>query len=323
MELAQHEIIGNRPGPHLLVTGGVHGDEFEPMAAVRRLIREIRAEELTGRVTLVPVVNEPAFRRGHRTAEDGLDLARTCPGNPAGSVTERIAWELSQLIRAADYYIDLHTGGTRLTVLPLTGYTLHPSAEVLDKQRRMARAFGLPLIWGTDPSLEGRSLSVARDANVPAVYAEYLGGGRFDPAGVEAYVRGCLSVMAELGMLPQARSASEGKAVLPVERVPRWRVELVAEDGPRSVPTTYEDPRPGSGHMQVNHPSPIEGFFEPAVALGQDVQAGDVLGTVCDPLGHRAETVRSRYTGTVIVLHTFPRVEAGTSVAVVLETSPA
>jgi predicted deacylase len=72
--------------------------------------------------------------------------------------------------------------------------------------------------------------------------------------------------------------------------------------------------------MQVNHPSPIEGFFEPAVTLGQEVQAGDVLGTVCDPLGRRDETIRSRYTGIVIVLHTFPRVEGGTSVAVVLET---
>ena len=45
----------------------------------------------------------------------------------------------------------------------------------------MARAFNLPLIWGTDASLEGRSLSVARDAAVPAIYAEYLGGGVFSP----------------------------------------------------------------------------------------------------------------------------------------------
>jgi predicted deacylase len=320
VELARHVIDGHKPGPHLLITGGVHGDEFEPMAAVRQLMWLIRPEELCGHVTLVPVVNEPAFRRGQRTAEDGLDLARTCPGREDGSVTERIAWELSKLIRAADYYIDLHTGGTRLTVLPLTGYTLHPNADVLEKQRRMARAFGLPLIWGTDPNLEGRSLSVARDADVPAIYAEYLGGGRFDPAGVEAYVRGCRGVMMELGMISQARSASEGKAVLASESVPRLRVGLVESDGTRSVPTVYEDARPGAGHMQVNHPSPVEGFFSPTVTLGQVVKAGDDLGTVCDLLGHRVETIRSRYTGTVIVLHTFPRVEEGTSVAVVLET---
>lgn len=297
--LAAVEIVGSHSGPHLLITGGVHGDEFEPLAAVRQLARGLRPEQLRGRVTLVPVVNEPAFRLGQRCAEDGLDLARTCPGRVDGSVTERIAFELSALIRSADLYIDLHTGGTRLMVLPLTGYVLHPDHAVLEQQRRMARAFGLPLIWGTDPNLPGRSLSVARDANIPAIYAEYLGGGRFDPAGVAAYVRGSRSVMAEFGML-EAEGTGHGK------------------DRGREVPLIVEDDRPGAGHMQVNHPAPCEGFFEPAVELGQRVQAGDVLGAICDPLGQRRELIHSRYTGIVIVLHTFPRVEAGVSVAVVL-----
>jgi predicted deacylase len=296
--LAELEIAGQRPGPHLLITGGVHGDEFEPMGAIRQLARELRTEDLRGRVTLVPVVNEPAFRLGQRTAEDDLDLARTCPGRADGSVTERIAFDLSQLIRSADLYIDLHTGGTRLMVRPLTGYVLHPNPAVLEQQRRMARAFGLPLIWGTDANLPGRSLSVARDANIPAIYAEYLGGGRFDPAGVAAYVRGCRNVMAEFGMM-----AEEGTG-----------------DGEHGEePLIVEDDRPGAGHMQINHPAPCDGFFEPAVELGQRVQAGDMLGTICDPLGKQVETIRSRYTGMVIVLHTFPRVEAEVSVAVVLE----
>ena len=51
--LASYEIQGNAPGPHLLITGGVHGDEFEPMAAIRQLMTEIRPEELRGRVTLM------------------------------------------------------------------------------------------------------------------------------------------------------------------------------------------------------------------------------------------------------------------------------
>ncbi len=293
--LATMEIAGEHPGPHLLITGGVHGDEFEPMAAVRKLSRELRPEELRGKVTLVPVVNEPAFRLGQRCGGDGLDLARTCPGRADGSVTERIAFALSQLIRSANLYIDLHTGGTRLMVLPLTGYVLHPDREVLEQQRRMARAFGLPLVWGTDPNLPGRSLSVARDADIPAIYAEYLGGGRFDPAGVVAYVNGCRNVMTEFGMLDE-RPAT-----------------------PTQAPLVFEDSRPGSGHMQVNHPAPCEGFFESAVELGQKVQAGDLLGTICDSLGQRVEVIRSRYTGMVIVLHTFPRIEAGVSVAVVLE----
>jgi predicted deacylase len=295
VSLALREIRGDAPGPHVLITGGVHGDEFEPMAAVRRLIGALRPGDLRGRVTLVPVVNEPAFRRGQRTAEDGLDLARTCPGRPDGSVTERIAHELSGLIRAADFYIDLHTGGTRLRVLPLAGYTLHPDPAVLAAQRRMARAFGLPVVWGTDPNLEGRSLSVARDARVPAIYAEYQGGGGCDPAGVAADVQGCLNVLAALGVVA-APAAS-----------------------PAADPLVVEDGRPGAGHMQVNHPVPCEGFFEPAIALGQRVRAGDPLGTVTDLLGGRVEVVRAAHAGLVLVLHTFARIDAGESAGVVLE----
>src|SRR5689334_20101049 len=98
VRLQQKSIVGQGDGPHLLITGGVHGDEFEPMAAVRRLMPLINPAELRGRVTLVPVVNEAAFARGQRTADDGLDLARTCPGKPDGSITERTAHALSDLI---------------------------------------------------------------------------------------------------------------------------------------------------------------------------------------------------------------------------------
>lgn len=298
MPLALERFAAAAPGPHVLVTGGVHGDEFEPMAAVRKLIALFRTHPpLRGTVTLVPVVNEPAFRRGSRTADDGLDLARTCPGSPDGSVTEHLAHDLSALIREADYYIDLHTGGTRLRVLPLVGYTLHPDPGVLAAQRRMARAFGLPIIWGTDPNLNGRSLSVARDASVPAIYAEYHGGGGCDPAGIEAYVSGCLRVMADVGVIDEAPPA------------------------PGAEPLVVEDTRPGSGHMQANHPSPCDGFFEPLVALGQRVHEGGLLGTVTDVLGGNTDFIRAAYAGVVIVLHTFSRVDAGVSVAVILPTA--
>ncbi len=296
VELQTRKIVGQQPGPHLLITAGVHGDEFEPMAAVRRLMTEIDSRLLRGKLTLVPCVNESAFRLGRRTGEDGKDLARTCPGRADGSLTEQVAFSLSQIIRSAIFYIDLHTGGTAYTVLPLSGYTLHSNPNVLAVQRRMAKVFGLDVVWGTDPNLDGRSLSVARDANVPAIYCEYLGGGRCDPAGIDAYVRGCRNVMIELGML-------DGTPDIP------------------RPPLIVEDHRPGAGHMQINHPSPCDGFFLPTVTLGQRVRVGELIGTVYDVLGQRVERIESRYTGVVIVLQTFPTVSAGASVAVVMETS--
>src|SRR5262245_46369698 len=99
------------------------------MAAIRRLGRSLHGRSLRGRGTLVAVVNETAFRLGERPAADGLDLARTCPGRPDGSVTEQVAHALASLIRDSDCYIDLHTGGRHLSVYPLTGYMLHPDAR--------------------------------------------------------------------------------------------------------------------------------------------------------------------------------------------------
>lgn len=282
-------------GGHLVITGGVHGDEFEPMAAMRRLMRILQDAHVRGWVTLAPIVNRSSFERCHRFGEDELDLARTCPGREDGSITERTAHALSRLIRSADYYIDLHSGGTTLSVYPLTGYMLHPRPEVLDVQRRMAKAFNLPIVWGTTANLEGRSLSVARDAGIPAIYAEYHGSAVCDPTGVDAYVEGCLNVMAELGIL-------EG-------RKPQVsRIEHVVEDA-----------RENSGHMQIQNPAPCDGYFEPVVRLGERVAAGQLLGTVMDSLGDKVEPIHSSQDGIVIVLRTFPSVRAGNSVAVVLE----
>lgn len=297
--LRTFEVRGAEPGPTLLITGGVHGDEFESIVAIQELLTLFHrsspeVDGLRGNLHFVPIVNEAAFLRGHRCAEDGLDLARTCPGRIDGSVTEQTAWALAERIRQADYYIDLHTGGTELAVAPLAGYMMHHDAGVLETQRRMARAFNLPIIWGTAANLDGRSLSVARDANVPAIYCEYLGSATCRTAGVDAYVSGCLNVMSELGMFPRVR--------------PESRVQYVVEN-----------PQPNSGHMQVCNPSPINGLFLPSVQLGDLVRAGDELGTVVPLDGTPPVSITADHHGVVIVLRTFPRVQTGMSVGVVME----
>lgn len=282
-------------GPNLLITAGVHGDEYEGMVAIRQLIGSIDKTNLRGRLTLVPVVNESAFALRSRTGEDELDLARTCPGKEDGTITERVAHELSQLIEDSDYYIDLHTGGSIMQVDPLVGYNLVSDSSILKTQRRMARAFGLPIIWGTSANLEGRSLSIARDAKVPAIYAEYLGGGECSHNGAQAYFEGCLNIMAELGMI-NARPPSPSPNLV------------------------VEDPRPSSGHMQICHPSPMDGFFEATVTLGQAIELGQKLGQVINPLGMDARPISADHSGRVIVLRSCPSVKEGDSLAVILET---
>jgi len=301
--LRARQFRGAGEGPHLLVTAGVHGDETTPMAAVRRLIERFDSGEAEtalsrGTLTLVPVVNEAAYRAGARCArEDGLDLARVCPGRPRGTVTERAAHHLSAMIREADLFVDLHSGGSHYRIDPLAGYMLVPDEAVLAEQRTLARDFGLPLIWGTSAALEGRSLSVARDAKVPAIYVEYLGTTALCDAGIEACVRGVLRILAAREML--------------VDGAP-WRAALDSA-------LVVEDPRPQSGHLQVCHPAPCDGFFEARVELGEPVEAGARLGEVMDLCGAGRCEIQAEISGRVIMLRSTPQVRAGESLGVVME----
>jgi len=293
MQLKTISIDGKYSGPHLLILAGVHGDEFEPMAAVRQLAKVLLQQELKGCVTLVPVVNENAFLRGARCADDGLDLARTCPGKADGSYTEQVAFAVSELIKTADYLIDLHTGGNAMSLFPLSGYTLHPDAKVLLAQRRMAKAFNLPLIWGSDPNLDGRTLSVARDHNIPAIYAEWKGGGGCRPDGVQDYVNGCLNVMRE--------------------------VQMIERDAPPSrIEKIVEEDCAGAGILTGDYLSPIDGLFEAAVSLWDDVEEGSLIGTVSDVTGENVNEIKSTQHGKVLCLRLFARVLKGDSLCHVL-----
>lgn len=306
--LKSKTLVGRSEGPHLLITGGVHGDEWEPMAAARRLLAEIDPGQVRGKITIVPVVNEPAFLRGQRTADDGLDLARTCPGRDDGTATERIAAALTRLIRTADFYIDLHTAGTVFQMLPLAGYVLHQDPNVLATQRTMARAFGLPIVWGTNGRLDGRSLSVARDAGVPAIYVENGGGGTCDPRRVEENVRGCLNVARALGLLPnvQAEEAGEASIAELEEYEPRYFVE---------------DDRDASGHLQVQSQAPMAGYFDSSVELGDMVERGQTIGRIVNPLGDEVVEIPAYDTGTVLLLRTYPSVRVGDPLVVILPIS--
>ena len=83
--------------------------------------------------------------------------------------------------------------------------------------------------------------------------------------------------------------------------------------------TIVEDPRPNSGHMQVCNLSPISGYFDAEVSLGDKIKVGDPLGTVCDTVGSDRRTIVATQSGIVLVLRTFPRVHEGESVGVILE----
>lgn len=285
---------GETTGPTLLITAGVHGDEYEPMLAARELVDIFKEDGvLRGKIIVIPIVNQSAFHLDGRVGEDGLDLARTCPGNKHGSLTEQVAYQVSEIIKKADYFIDMHTGGKQLDIYPLAGYMLHGNSTVLEKQRIMAKAFKFPVVWGTDAASNGRTLSVARDANVPAIYLEYGGGTSIRKEIILAYVKGCLNVATNLNII----------------------------NGEREVLATQylvEDSTPNNGHLQVKLPSPESGLFIPCVTNGSQVAKGDIWGVIKNIDAELSVNVYADEDGVVLFIRNTAFVEKGDSLGGIL-----
>lgn len=281
-------IDSGKPGPQVLITAGVHGDEYEPILAAIKLTGVLSAGLLTaGKVAIITVVNPTAATADSRYGADGLDLARICPGKADGTVSEQSAAAVSALIKQADYYIDMHTGGKLFNIYPLAGYMLHTSAAVLKKQQDMAKAFNLPVIWGTDSAPNGRTLSVARDAHVPAIYVEYGGGNSVNEEIITAYTTGCLNVLNSLGMI-------QGHSVQ-TDQVKYW----------------VENYLPNTGHLQVKLPSPAEGIFIPTIHPGQPVKKGQLWGTITAILTHQKTEILADEEGIVLFVRDAAYVKAG------------
>lgn len=290
----KYEFDSGFAGPHVLITAGVHGDENEPVVAAWNLTEIIRSVLKIGRVTIVPVLNVSAYKLGNRCGLDGLDLARTCPGSSGGSITEQVAFEASKLISEVDYYIDLHTGGKIFNIVPLAGYMLHHSEKVLDRQRMMAVAFGMPVIWGTDRYAEGRTLSVARDANVPAIYVEYGGPPPASERIIEEYIAGCLHVLSMLGM--------------------------IMKDVPQKPNSWYwvEDNRLHNGHLQAKTPASVAGVFIPQVHPGITIKTGDLWGIIEDPISKSRKEIKADSDGMVLFTRVKGFVDKGDSLGGIL-----
>ncbi len=162
-------ITGDKPGPRLIVTSGVHGDEYEGVEAIPQVFHQTDSQSLSGTLFMIPVCNMPAFETITRSSPiDGLNLARVFPGDPTGSITQRIADLIAtKILPNADFYIDLHSGGMMYDIPTLAGY-IHHQSELGTKSLAGAQAFGAPVLWGHPfPISPGRTLSSAVELGVP------------------------------------------------------------------------------------------------------------------------------------------------------------
>jgi len=285
LEVPVIELTGAADGPRLTVLAGVHGCEYAPMAAVRRWARALAGRELRGRIRAVPVLNLPAFRA--RTPflvpDDGKNLNRCFPGDPDGTVADRLAYAaFTQLILGSDALVDAHAGDMVEALEPFALYDAGPSEA---RSLELATAYGLGYVIrqepGPDRAVGGTTSTAAAELGIPAIIAEAGGCGLVEAAAVDLHVRGLDRVLALLGM---ASDPAHGA-------------------GPARQPARL------GRFLWVRSTS--EGWWEPAVRPGEQVAEGQVLGTVSSLDGAEVrQTVTAPAPGVPMFITSSPAVAA-------------
>ncbi len=272
-------VIRNGAGPTALLTGANHGDEYEGPVALQALAHELQPAQITGRVIILPYMNQPAFRAASRVSPiDGVNLNRAFPGHPRGTVTQKIADYFQQvLVPMADVVLDFHSGGKTLDFVPFAcGHELDDPAQQT-ACLAAARAFGAPFT---------------------VILREIDAVGMYDSA-VEA--QGKVFVTTELGGggTVTARSARIARTGVRNVLIHAGILQGEAEPGETRFLTMPDD--------ACYHAAPQDGLIEPAVDLGEAVAKGDLLARIwpLDRTGAAPLLVVAQRPGLLIARH-FP-----------------
>ena len=197
-------VVKNGDGPTALLTGGNHGDEYEGPIALFDLAHSLRPEEVTGRVIMVPAMNQPAFAAGTRTSPiDKGNLNRAFPGRPDGSVTEKIADYFQRvLLPMADVVLDFHSGGKTLDFLPFCAAHILPDKAQQAEAFRLVQAFGAPYsVQMLEIDAAGMYDTAAEDMGKIFVTTELGGGGTATARTAAIAMRGARNFLIAAGIL--------------------------------------------------------------------------------------------------------------------------
>jgi predicted deacylase len=289
VRLAVMVARGARPGPTALLVAGVHGDEFEGIVALGRLVGSLDPASMSGTVIALPVCNPFAFQSQSRTTPahiDGANLARSFPGDPDGAPTSRLASALftmaTRLLGGDDLIVDLHSAGTRYRYAGLVGFR-DVDASARDASEEAARHFGHTdrfRLWAMQAE-RGRFNAETTLAGIPTVGAEAPGQGECQVSVVDAYADGVRNLLRFKGIV----------------------------DSPPPPPSLGPPARP------VELVAGTDGIFVTGCTVGDQVSRGERLGTIEEPTGALRGEVLAPRSGEIVALRTFATVYADEMVA--------
>tara|TARA_A100000171_G_scaffold53027_1_gene75542 strand:+ start:22419 stop:23414 length:996 start_codon:yes stop_codon:yes gene_type:complete len=268
-----------KPGPTVLLTAGIHGDEINGVEVVRQVIAKKISRPARGTIICIPILNIFGFLNAERTFPDGRDLNRVFPGTKTGSLASRVAFHFTkEILPLADYCLDFHTGGAQR-------FNAAQIRVVPDNPRllQLAEVFNAPFtVFSSNLTKSYRS--TCAKMGIPSLLFE--GGKSLDSDKhiVKNGVEGVVRILAHLEMLNPKITAPEitEKSVL-IEKS-RW----------------IRAQRSGLLHVKI--------------ACNKYVEKDEFLATITDPYGEMRFKVKAPNAGYIINVNHAPIVHQGDAI---------
>jgi predicted deacylase len=279
-------ITGRKDGPTFLVIGGVHGDEVTGIEIARRVIQDVRAEDLAGTLVVVPVCAVPAYLSRGRgwNLEERLEMngfSRLYPGQKAGLMSERIAYAvLHDFIDHSDATIDLHSALDGCNIVPFTYVMSDRGDGAYEQQKRIAFDFGTPFVYRVDL---GEASTVDR-STLPLGMPQMRHPGRLGEPTTSAPasdLKGKVRVTAEMGESKRISWEYVALGLRGVRRSMQSMGMLAGKLEPTEAPREFSH----IANVHVN----AGGGLHLSVNEGDDVTLGQPIGWIEDVFGDRAE----------------------------------
>ncbi len=269
----------NVPGPVILLTAAIHGDELNGVEIIRQIIARKINKPKKGTIICIPILNIFGFLNTQRTFPDGRDLNRIFPGTKSGSLASRVAYRFTnEILPAVDYCIDFHTGGaSRFNAAQIR---VRPGDDSLLK---LAKIFNAPFTV-LSPNLKKTYRSICDKKGIPILLFE---GGKAlnNNKQIARYgVQGVMRFLKYLDMLNDdfITPSAEYNTVI-IEKT-RW--------------------------IRANR----SGLLHTKIKINKLVEKGDLLATITDPYGKMRYKVLAPNDGYIINVNQAPIIHQGDAI---------
>jgi len=277
------QVVADTPGPTLLCTGSLHGNEPAGLRALERVFSRLRADRPPIRGEVIGLLgNLTAVARGQRFVDSDLNrlwspekvIALRTAGPSAPEDTEER--EAAELLAEIDSVVARARGPVFCVDLHTTSGPSPPFATVSDtlRNRRFALHFPVPIVLGLEEHLDHTLLGYldlgCLDGN-GRVTMGFEGGQHLEPAAND-HCEACVWIaLAESGVLESPDS-------LPAVLEARDRLSRTVKDLPKVVEVRHRYALKASERFLM-----LPGYVSFQPITESDVLAKDARGDVRPP----------------------------------------